>query len=1172
MGKVPGTRSAKEQEALAEHKKKGVKELARVQIPQSGVYAVAIHPNGETVATAGVDGVVRLIDVATAKVASEISPAPVAASVAGSEQRPVAPPDYYRDVNPVIARLGCSAGTCHGSAKGQNGFKLSLRSVDAESDVRALLDDLACRRVNFAAPENSLMLLKATGEVPHVGGQLTKPGEPYYDILRNWIATGAKLNLSSPRVSKIELQPANPVLQREGEKQQMRVQATYSDGKTRDVTREAFVETGNAEIFSADRGGSLTAVRRGSAPVLARYEGAYTATTLVVMGDRHGFVWHDPPVNNKIDELSAAKWKQMKIQPTELAGDLEFLRRVYLDLTGVPPSVDEIRAFLDASRDSKTKRDALIDKLIGSPDYIEFWTNKWADLLQVNRKHLGPEGAADLRKWIRKEVADNTPYDEFARKIMTATGSNRDNPPAAYFKTLREPGLVMENTTHLFLGVRFNCNKCHDHPFERWTQDQYYQMSAFFAQVELKPDAAASGKRTVGATAVEKGRPLYEIVGDKNKGEVNHERTGQATPPKFPYPATTEPRPQLTRRQAFADWLTAKDNQYFAKSFVNRMWGYLFGTGIIDPIDDIRAGNPPTNPELLDYLTQEFIQSKFNVRHVQRLIVSSRTYQLSYETNAWNKDDKVHYSHAIPRRLPAEVLLDTLYRVTGAKSKFNGVAAGTRAAALPDSGIDLPSGFLTALGRPPRESACECERVSDLQLGPVMALINGQAIADAIAEPSNDLVRLVENQKDDAKLIDELFLRILNRSATAKEVEAGIKTIRSIGNDHDKLVQALDKREKEVVELKPKLEKDREVLMAKTKAELEAYEKEIAPKVAEAEKEKATKTAKLAEELKKYEAAVVPEKIAAFEKKQKLDVDWVVLRPDKLTAPKGVKLVPEADRSISVSGKLGRDTLSVSANTTLRGITAIRLETLADSKLPKGGPGRRPDGNFLLTQFEMYVAAQGSKETPKKMELVKPLADFSQKDLAIAFVVNGKPEQTDNGWAVSPVFGVTHWATFQLKEPIDLEEGAELTFKIYCLNETAGLVPGRFRISVTTAKQPVGLSLPEELAAVLVTPADQRADTQQAVMSKYVRALDTKLRKLQDDLTTSEKPLPVDPKLKELRSMLDFVSRPVPPDPLLMQLRQDVEMSTRQAANPRLTGAQDIAWALINSPAFLFNH
>ncbi len=608
--------------------------------------------------------------------------------------------DFIHDVNPILSRLGCNAGTCHGSAQGKSGFKLSLRGYDPLFDVRALVDDEAARHVNLASPDDSMMLGKPTGALPHVGGALMQPGEPYYEVLRSWIADGAKLDTSTPRVSKIEVSPANPIVPLIGGRQQLRVMATYANGEVRDVTREAFLETGNMEVATANKAGLMTALRRGEAPILARFEGAYASTTLTVMGDRGGFAWSQPPAYGRIDELVAAKWKRMKILPSGLCSDADFIRRVSLDLTGLPPTAEDVTAFLADKRESRAKREALVDRLIGSPEYVEFWTNKWADLLQVNRKFLDVEGALGLRKWIRGQVAANTPYDVFVRTILTASGSNKENPPAAYFKILREPAATMENSTQLFLAVRFNCNKCHDHPFERWTQDQYYQTAAFFAQVGLKADPA-SGGRMVGGTEVEAAKPLYEMVADTGSGEVIHDRTKQVAAPKLPFQvAYQKPAAGAPRRIELAAWLTSKDNPYFARSYVNRLWGYLFGVGIIEPLDDIRAGNPPTNPELLDHLTAEFVKSGFNIRQIVRMICTSRTYQLAVETNKWNEDDKVNYSHAIARRLPAEVLLDAVYRVTGSASKFPGVAPGTRAAALPDSGVELPSGFLTTFGRP----------------------------------------------------------------------------------------------------------------------------------------------------------------------------------------------------------------------------------------------------------------------------------------------------------------------------------------------------------------------------------------------------------------------------------------------------------------------------------------
>ncbi len=353
--------------------------------------------------------------------------------------------DFIRDVNPVMTKLGCNAGTCHGAKEGKYGFKLSLRGYDPIFDVRALKDDLAGRRLNTASPEDSLMLLKATAGVPHEGGQRTKLGDKYYEILRSWIADGAKLDLKAPRVTKIEVFPHDPVVQLVGSRQQVRIVATYTDGKTRDVTAEAFVESGNSDVAKTDGGGLIDTLRRGEAPLLARYEGNYVATTLTVMGDRTGFAWQQPETWSRIDELVAAKWERMKIQPSDLCSDADFLRRVYLDLTGLPPSAEEMRAFVGETSPAREKRNAVIDKLIGSPEFVEHWTNKWADMLQVNSKFLGGEGAKLFRGWIREQVAKNKPYDQFVHEILTATGSTKDNPAANYWKILREPSEAMEN-------------------------------------------------------------------------------------------------------------------------------------------------------------------------------------------------------------------------------------------------------------------------------------------------------------------------------------------------------------------------------------------------------------------------------------------------------------------------------------------------------------------------------------------------------------------------------------------------------------------------------------------------------------------------------------------------------------------------------------------------------
>jgi hypothetical protein len=423
----------------------------------------------------------------------------------------------------------------------------------------------------------------------------------------------------------------------------MKVVATYSDGAQRDVSEDAFIESGDAECATADKAGVITAVRRGEAAMLARYEGAYAATTLTVMGDREGFEWSAPPAYNRIDELVDLKLQRMKIAASGLSTDEEFVRRIRLDLTGLPPTADEIRAFLADPRESRAKREAMIDALVGSDDYIEHWPNRWADLLMVNGRFLGSEGAAAYRQWIRTAIAENRPYDRFVRELFTSTGSNREHPGGSYFKVRRTPDAIAETTTQVFLGVRFNCNKCHDHPFERWTQDNYYGWAAFFADVRLQKDPA-SGDRTIAGSEVEAAQPLFEIVDDGADGQMTHLRTGKAAPPKFPFDSgaglAARDESTATLRQQAAEWITSRDNPYFASSYANRVWAHLMGAGLIEPIDDIRAGNPPTNPELLAYLTDEFLASDFDVQRLIRLICKSRTYQLSHKTNDWNKDDR----------------------------------------------------------------------------------------------------------------------------------------------------------------------------------------------------------------------------------------------------------------------------------------------------------------------------------------------------------------------------------------------------------------------------------------------------------------------------------------------------------------------------------------------------
>jgi hypothetical protein len=975
--------------------------------------------------------------------------------------------NFVRDVTPAMSKLGCNAGTCHGSAKGKNGFKLSLRGYDPVFDHRALTDDIESRRFNRAAPEQSLMLLKASGEIPHVGGMLTQPGEPYYELLKQWIAGGANLELSVPRVTKIEVFPKNPIVPLPKMTQQIAVMATYSDGSTRDVSAEAFVESGNIETIEADKRGLLTMLRRGEAPVLVRYEGAYAATTLTVMGDRTGFVWQQPPTNNYIDELVYKKLQRVKTAAGELCSDEDFVRRAYLDLTGLPPAAEIVRTFAADRRETRVKRDELIDKLVGSPEYVEHWTNKWADLLQVNRKFLGEEGAVTFRNWIRGAVASNLPYDQMVRTILTASGSNQQNPPASYFKTLRTPVDTMENTTQLFLAVRFNCNKCHDHPFERWTQNQYYHLAAYFAHVGFKPDPAA-GNRKVGGSAVEGAKDLFEIVYDTGAGEVKHEGTGQVAPPTFPYDHGDKLPTDRSRREQLAQWITSKDNQYFAKSYVNRLWGYLLGVGVIEPIDDIRAGNPPTNPELLDALTKDFVEHGFNVQHMMRTICKSRTYQQSIVTNKWNEDDTINYSHALARRLPAEALYDAIHVATGSTPRLPGVPAGFRAAQLPDAGVSLP--FLDDFGRPPRESACECERTSGMLLAPVMKLVNGPTVSDAIADPNNAIAKLVASQPDDAKVVEELYLRFLARRPTAEQLAQGIETLRMTGDDYSKLLA----------------------------------------------------------DFRQYQAAIDAKQIE-WEKTAGAGAVWTTIVPTEVKTKSGATITAAPDGIIRVDGKLSKDIYTIVVPTDLAGITGIRLEALASNRLPARGPGRAPNGNFVLNELRLTAAPKSDPKNAQAVILQGGVHSYAQNGFSAAGVIDGNP---NTGWAIDPQAGQDHTIILETKDNVAHAGGTRLEFTLQQNFPDGKHTLGKFRLSATTSKRPLRLDgPPAEIAAVLETPAEKRTAEQKAALANYHRGLDPQYARI------------------------------------AAQAREAEELEK----NKRLGGAQDLAWALINNPAFLFN-
>jgi hypothetical protein len=572
------------------------------------------------------------------------------------------------------------------------------------------------------------------------------------------------------RPKRVEIVPGEINLSLPGMGQDLIVLAHYPDGSVRDVTRDAVITSNNEEIAKI-KGAQVTSLRRGEAAILVRYEGTYATVELRVMGDRTGFEWTEVPEQNFIDRLVDAKLQKMKILPSQSCTDAEFIRRVSLDLTGIPPTVDRVRAFLADRTDAQSKREQLINELIAGPEYTRFWANKWADLLQCNSESLGQKGVWVFKDWIKRAIAENKPYDQFVREILLAEGSSYLNPPVNYYRVLREPGKIAEDVSQTFLGVRFNCNKCHDHPFEKWTQNQYYEFAAYFARVTFK--RGTLGKDVVrtftGDNQTVTGEEIVYLRYDG--GEVKHPKTDKDVRPKVPYGTANPIQGDDDRRKAFVEWLTSKENPYFAQSMANRVWSYFFGRGIIDPVDDIRGSNPASNGPLLQALTEQFVKDQFDVRKLMRTICLSRTYQSSILPNKWNADDHINFSHAIPRRLTAEQLLDAVAVSTGSKPNFKGLPTGLRSVDLPD-GLVEGNDFLALFGRPKRQSACECERTSNLTLAHAMNLINGTLITDALQAPENRIRKLVEADQDNPKLVADVYLAVLNRPPTQQELAA----------------------------------------------------------------------------------------------------------------------------------------------------------------------------------------------------------------------------------------------------------------------------------------------------------------------------------------------------------------------------------------------------------------
>jgi hypothetical protein len=678
-------------------------------------------------------------------------------------------PQPVRFRSELIATLnvgGCNAGACHGTPSGKGGFKLSLRGFDPPADYLQLTRDVLGRRSDRLTAEASLVYLKALGRVPHEGGQRFLPGSVPGRTLRDWLAEGLLDDPSTtPEVQEIRILPGTRVLNDPARWQQLAVQARFSDDSVRDVTRLTVFSMSDPAVADVSPGGLVEFKQAGEVAVLCRYLQQLQTVRLTFLEPRKGFVWPSPPEVNYVDKFVFAKLKMLSIPPSDICTDQEFIRRAYLDVCGILPSAAEVKTFLGNAAPDKRVR--LIDVLLERPEYADFWTLKWSDVFRSSRKAIQVKGVYVFQHWLREHLERNTPFNAVVRELITADGSTFANPPANFYRIARDPQNLAETTAQLFFGIRMQCAKCHNHPFERWTQDDYYSMAAFFARVRQKQDPVEPGPNAQ--------TPGGEVIYSERGGEVTQPRTGRVMPPKFMGGAVATIPPGKDRREVLAAWLTAENNPFFAKSVTNRIWFHLNGRGIVDPVDDFRDSNPAANDELLEALSKDLATNRFDLKHLIRVIMNSRTYQLSAQGNEFNKDDAKYFSHAVTKLLGAEQLLDALCVVTEMPEKFPGMPMGTRAVQLPDGDGNHP--FLKTFGQPARELACECEREGDSNLAQALQLINGPTVNEKLRNPNNHIGRLLTKKMSDVDMLTELYLATLSRPPTEADVKVSLAHI-----------------------------------------------------------------------------------------------------------------------------------------------------------------------------------------------------------------------------------------------------------------------------------------------------------------------------------------------------------------------------------------------------------
>jgi len=700
------------------------------------------------------------------------------AAVHVSVKLPAADPlhSFRHDVMPALSKAGCNAGACHGYSLGKNGFKLSLRGADAAADFLSLTDEFFERRINRHNPPASLLLAKPLGDLPHKGGVRFDRGSLLHELLLGWIADGAPDDVADPaRIESVRIYPTSVVIG-PGQQHQLQLIARYSDGSDRDVTRLGIFTANTERVAGVDDEGLVTTRELGETAVVARFERIFATANFIVLQPRPGFEPTPLSQDNLIDKHVVTKLNDLMIKPSGLVDDARYLRRVYLDLIGVQPKADELQAFLADTEPAK--RAKVVDGLFRRGEFVDRWSLKWGDLLQNSRTNLNEPAVYAFREWIRVAVATNLPLDEFVRSILTSRGGSADDPTSAFYALSKDTDDSLQRTTQVFCGVRMLCAKCHPHPFENWTQVDYFGLHSFFNQLGVKGDPRLAGIPNA-----------KTLVVNLAAGYSLNPRTGQLQPPRYLGGEEPAIAANTDRRAVYAQWLTSPANPFFARSMANRIWSYFFHRGIIDPVDDLRTTNPPINAALLDALTKDFVEHRFDVLHLMRTIVTSQTYQRDAAPNETNANDDANFSRFIPRRLPAEALLDSLVQATGVPENFAGAPAGFTAAQLPDA--DVQSDFLNLFGKPQRMEACECERDDGSNMLQALHFINGNTILSRLTNPGGRVAVLVKAHTDDRALVEQLYLWSLVRSPDAKEQETALAFFKSKPDRREEAAQDL---------------------------------------------------------------------------------------------------------------------------------------------------------------------------------------------------------------------------------------------------------------------------------------------------------------------------------------------------------------------------------------------